>query len=50
MTNIVELQATALFNFLMKKQKLNARIGELSFLDLVELVKFLNGDGAHANR
>lgn len=50
MTNIVELQATALFNFLLKKQKLNARIGELSFLDLVELVSFLKGEEVHANR
>ena len=50
MKNNLELQATALFNFLLKKEWIDARIGELSFADLMELVKFLNGDMAHENR
>ena len=37
----LEQQAVALFNFLIVKHEYNKCIGELSMLDVMELVKFL---------
>lgn len=48
--NLLQQKAVALFHFLLQKQENDRRIGELSFADLMELVKFLNGDATHANR
>ena len=37
----VKQDAVALFNFLLGKQENDKRIGDLSMMDLMELVKFL---------
>ena len=48
--SLLQQKAVALFHFLLRKQENDRRIGELSFADLMELVKFLNGDAVHANQ
>lgn len=50
MQNRLELQAVALFNFLLQKRECDRRIGDLSLADLVEMVRFLNEGAAHGNR
>lgn len=37
----LQQDAVALFNFLLRKQENDKRIGDLSMMDLMELVKFL---------
>ena len=45
-----EQQAVALFNFLIVKHEYNKYIGELSMLDVMELVKFLQKRDESCNR
>ena len=45
----LEQQAVALFNFLMVKHEYHKCIGELSMLDVMELVKFCKRGTSNAN-
>lgn len=44
MENITLSKAGALFNFLLDNFDPNKKLGELNFRDIVEIIKFLNGE------